>query len=130
MSKRERDEKEDEGGEEKRMKINEELDCIEILESLKKVKEKVKKVKEFLRSEFEKKVRASRTIYGRKGTYLHFAAFLRDVDATKMLIEDNAEVNAVDERKYTALHYAAIEGHADVAKVLIQNGADVNVKSF
>ena len=50
MSKRERDEKEDEGGEEKHMKINEELDCIEILESLKKVKEKVKKVKEFLRS--------------------------------------------------------------------------------
>ena len=106
MSKRERDEKEDEGGEEKRMKINEELDCIEILESLKKVKEKVKKVKEFLRSEFEKKVRASWMIHGRKGTYLHFAAFLGDVDATKMLIEDNADVYG---RKQTALHWAVCE---------------------
>ena len=58
-------------------------------------------------------------------TYLHFAAYLGDVDATKMLIEDNAEVNAGDERQ-TALHWAAEKGHVDVAKVLIQNGADVN----
>ena len=59
-------------------------------------------------------------------TYLHFAAYLGDVDATKMLIEDNAEVNAVDDDKWTALHLAAEKGHVDVAKVLIQNGADVN----
>ena len=57
---------------------------------------------------------------------MHFAAFLGDVDATKMLIEDNADVNAVDKYKYTALHWAADKGHVDVAKVLIQNGVDVN----
>ena len=44
----------------------------------------------------------------------------------KMLIEDNAEVNAVDGMKKTALHYAAPYGHFDVVKVLLQNGADVN----
>ena len=43
-----------------------------------------------------------------------------------MLIEDNAEVNAVDGMKKTALHYAAPYGHFDVVKVVLQNGADVN----
>ena len=57
---------------------------------------------------------------------MHFAAYLGDVDAMKMLIEDSAEVNAGDRRKQTALHWAAPEGHVDVVKVLIQNGADVN----
>ena len=57
---------------------------------------------------------------------MHFAAYLGDVDATKMLIEDNAEVNAVDDEEWTALHIAAENGYVDVVKVLIQNGADVN----
>ena len=57
---------------------------------------------------------------------MHFAAYLGDVDATKMLIEDNAEVNAVEMIQRTALHWAAEKGHVDVVKVLIQNGADVN----
>jgi len=37
---------------------------------------------------------------------LHFAAFLGDVDATKMLIEDNADVYG---GKQTALHWAVCE---------------------
>ena len=43
-----------------------------------------------------------------------------------MLIQNGADVNAVDENKQTALHIAAQKGHVDVAKVLIQSGADVN----
>ena len=84
----------------------------------------LKELKEYLRSEFEKK---TETWERRRGaTYLHFAAYLGDVDATKMLIEDSAEVGAVDDKKWTALHWAAEKGHADVARVLIENGADVN----
>ena len=81
-------------------------------------------MKEYLRSEFEKKVERRARNGGE--TYLHFSVYLGDVDATKVLIEDNAEVNALDEWKYTALHIAAWKGHAEVASVLIQNGADVN----
>ena len=52
-------------------------------------------MKEFLRSEFEKKVDVV-DLWEGEGTYLHFAAFLGNVDATKLLVGDNAEVNAVD----------------------------------
>ena len=88
----------------------------------------LKEMKEYLRSEFEKKASAALTNRGQ--TYLHFAAYLGDVDATKRLIEDNAEVNGVDRRKATALCYAASKGHADVANVLIRNGADVNALDY
>ena len=44
----------------------------------------------------------------------------------KVLLENGADVNAVDDDEWTALHYAARFGHVDVVKVLIQNGTDVN----
>ena len=80
----------------------------------------LKEMKEYLRSEFEKKTESDERNEGQ--TYLHFAAYLGDVDATKILIEDNAEVNAVDKGKQTPMHVAAENGHVDVVKVLIQNG--------
>jgi hypothetical protein len=43
-----------------------------------------------------------------------------------MLIQNGADVNAVNIYKETALNLAAWKGHVDVVKVLIQNGADVN----
>ena len=43
-----------------------------------------------------------------------------------MLIQNGADVNAVDEFEQTALHIAALEGHVDIVEVLLQNGADVN----
>ena len=60
------------------------------------------------------------------GRYLHFAAHLGDVDATKMLFEKGADVNAVEKDKWAPLHIAAEQGHVDVASILLQKGADVN----
>ena len=94
----------------------------EILEISKEVKEKLKKMKAFLKSEYEKIFR-----YRDRGeTYLHYAASLDHVEATKALLEKGDEVNAVDLGSWTALHFAALYGHVDVTKVLIHNGADVN----
>ena len=61
-----------------------------------------------------------------KKTALHVAAKNGHVDVAKVLIQNGADVNAVEKDKWTALHLAARNGHVDVAKVLIQNGADVN----
>ena len=44
----------------------------------------------------------------------------------KVLLENGADVNAVDKWKRSALFPAASAGHLDAVKVLIQNGADVN----
>ena len=61
-----------------------------------------------------------------KRSALQFAALNGHVDVAKVLIQNGADVNAVNEDKETALHYAAWEGHVDVATLLIQNGVDVN----
>ena len=60
MSKRERDEKEDEGGVEKRMKMGCVSEAQEILEISKEVKEKLKKMKAFLKSEYDVVVNSTR----------------------------------------------------------------------
>ena len=116
MSRREREDDKD-GGDERCVKIDRDIKKRNSWKSL-------KEMKEYLRSEFEKKVGRRNRNGGE--THLHFAAYLGDVDATKMLIEDNAEVNAVNGVKQTALHFACYGGHVDVAKVLIQNSADAN----
>eukprot|EP00938_MAST-03A_sp_MAST-3A-sp1_P001351 g1351.t1 len=136
MSKREREKEDDEGSVEKCMENDNNSDILSALESLKNMKEKMKrmkekmkkmkenltKIEEYLHGEFEKKVPVEK----RKGeeTYLHFAAFLGNIEAAKALIQDDADVNAVDKDQRTALHIAAVEGHVKFAKVLLENGAD------
>ena len=60
-----------------------------------------------------------------------FAAQYGKVDVVKFLIQNGADVNAVDKRKHTfdrtGLLLALERGHFDVAKLLIQSGADVNI---
>ena len=113
MSKRERDEKEDEGGVEKHTKMSRVSETLEISETLKNLE----KMKAFLKSEFERKA----SVKGRGGeTYLHYAASLGHVEATKVLLQNGANVNAVDDCIWTALHHAADEDHVDVAKVLLE----------
>jgi len=63
-------------------------------------------------------------IFGRKA--LHLAARYGHVDVAKLLIQNEADVNAVCKADMTSLHLATRYGHVDVAKLLIQNGADVN----
>ena len=46
-----------------------------------------------------------------------------------MLIQNGADVNALNKEDYTPLHCSAREAHVDVAKVLIRNGVDVNALS-
>ena len=43
----------------------------------------------------------------RKQTALHYAAWHGHVDVAKVLIQNGADVNAVDKNKSTALHWAA-----------------------
>ena len=59
-------------------------------------------------------------------TALHNAAQKGHVYVVKVLIQNSADVNAVQKIKCTALHSAAQGGHVDIAKVLLENGADVN----
>ena len=57
---------------------------------------------------------------------LHWAAYYGYVGVVKLLLQNDADVNAVDGFKRSALHLAAEHGEVDVAKVLLRNGADVN----
>ena len=89
-----------------------------------------KEMKEYLKSAFEEYPEPVYSEYWARNegeTCMHYAAFLGDVDAVKILfIEDKSNVNAVDGYDWTPLHMGAFHGHVDVVKVLIQNGADVN----
>ena len=118
MSKRERDRKEDEGDDvEKRVKMSCVSSSLEISETLKEVREKLK-------SEYEKKCLVLHGGLEDLGeTYLHYAAFLGHVEATSILLQNGASINAVDNDNCTALHYAAEDGNVDVVSVLIRNGA-------
>jgi len=99
------------------------------IDLLSKKTKSLKELKEYLQSGFEKKF--PNIFFRNTGeTSLHFAAFLGDINAMKRLItEDNADVNVVDNRKMVPLHYAIRYGHLDVVKVLLENGADVNAVS-
>jgi ankyrin repeat protein len=57
---------------------------------------------------------------------LHLTVERGHVDIVKLLIQNGADVNAVDSEKCTSLHHVASTGHVTIAKLLIQSGADVN----
>ena len=52
-----------------------------------------------------------------------------DIQATKDLLAQGADVNAKSERGLSALHSAAVFGHKDIVELLIEKGADVNAKA-
>jgi ankyrin repeat protein len=45
----------------------------------------------------------------------------------QVVLENNADINAITYVKRTALHIAAIRGREDMVSLLITKGADVNV---
>ena len=50
-------------------------------------------------------------------------------EATRLLIENGADVNLKDDNGSTPLHGAAVFGRADVAKLLVENGANLQVRN-
>ena len=72
-------------------------------------------MKESLRIQFEKEACWIRKGEASGETYLHFAAFMGYIEAANALIQDDADVNAVDKLERTALHIAAGEGHVEFA---------------
>jgi ankyrin repeat protein len=64
------------------------------------------------------------------GTALHFAAFLRRPEATRLLVERGAELEARAPAfgDVTPLHSACASGERESARILLEAGADPNVR--
>jgi ankyrin repeat protein len=61
-------------------------------------------------------------------TLLHIAVGSGYAEAVKLLLDNNANVNARDSLNGTPLHRAVQNGHVDVAKILIKYGADIEAR--
>ena len=59
---------------------------------------------------------------------LGFNGYNSHIEFVKLLIANNAELNAKDLRGLTPLHRAAVLGLKEIAALLITEGADVNAK--
>ena len=59
-------------------------------------------------------------------TALHVAVEKNEVKVLKVLLQNGANVNAIDEAGLTPLHWASMLRYSDIAWVLLQNGADIN----
>ncbi len=53
-------------------------------------------------------------------TALHYAADNGHLEIVKLLIANDADVNAKDNTGYTPLHWAAMHGHLDIVKFLVE----------
>ena len=51
-------------------------------------------------------------------------------EATRMLLEAGAEINATNEADFTALHGAAFRGLNEVVEYLVANGADIDARDY
>ena len=62
-------------------------------------------------------------------TPLHWAAQGGSREATQMLLDYDANIEAKDNNGYTPLHYAASHGKAAALKLLIEKGAAINAQT-
>lgn len=60
---------------------------------------------------------------------MHLAAQEGNLEAAIVLIQHQAELDAVDVNNSTALHFAAHNGHLEIVKLLIEKGADMNIRT-
>ena len=68
------------------------------------------------------------TAYGT--TLLHVASRTRNVELIRLLIQEGADVNALNQDGQSPLHEAlALEDNYDIARLLIENGADLANKT-
>jgi len=51
-------------------------------------------------------------------------------EAVKLLVQNDADIDAKDEYKRTPLHFAVYEGRLDTAELLIELGANVNARDW
>lgn len=65
----------------------------------------------------------------RSWTPLHYAASWNvDTYIVKLLLDNGAEVNAVEDDKSTPLHVAAARGSLEILRVLVASGANIDAK--
>lgn len=62
-------------------------------------------------------------------TLLHTAAYIGDIDSTKLIIASKADANAEEQFNNSPLNFAAGKGYIDIVDVLLKRGADVNHKN-
>ena len=62
----------------------------------------------------------------RNQTALHTAAGNGHKNIVKLLIANDANMNAIDENGWTALRHASNDSHVELMKMLIDGGADIN----
>jgi ankyrin repeat protein len=61
-------------------------------------------------------------------TPLHEAAMYEEVEISRILLQHEANPNAIDHSGQTPLHEASKQGHINVARLLLEHGADVNAQ--
>ena len=60
--------------------------------------------------------------YSSKWTPLHYASYYGHTETSKILLENQAAVDPLDEWKKTPLHLAAFNGQTNNAKLLVDHG--------
>lgn len=60
------------------------------------------------------------------GTALHMTSYCHNLDVSKVLLDNGADMTAKDREGYTPLHIAALSGSHSVAELLISRGARVS----
>ena len=61
-------------------------------------------------------------------TPLHWASENGHLEVAKLLLANNANVDAADKDGRTPLHFACQNGHLEVAKLLLANNADPTIR--
>ncbi|KAM8930209.1 CARD- and ANK-domain containing inflammasome adapter protein-like [Pelodytes ibericus] len=64
--------------------------------------------------------------YKNRHNFLHMAATKDDGQLVKLLLDNGAPVDAVDDKKHTALFHAVTGGHEASVRVLLEGGASID----
>jgi ankyrin repeat protein len=62
----------------------------------------------------------------RYGLMIHDASYNGLAEVIRLLLQHNADVNAISPHNCTPLYWTSSQGHADVAQILLEHGADVD----